>query len=124
MENISSYVQNTINKLTTQITNVYAAFIQHTKYFFINNSSSNSSSNSTPSKIDATINVSGDINLLSENNTINLNNNNLRITFGDTPPNSNNYALGSLFISTSGNLYIKQSINGSIRWNQFQTISN
>ena len=106
---VPSSVYDKINKLYTQIIGVYSAFIQHTKYFFIN---------STDAKID----VPGDIYLISNNNTIYLNNNNLSITYGDILPDVNNFAFGSLFIlTTTGDLYIKQNKNDNINWYTVQT---
>ncbi len=155
---IPSTIQDTINSLITQITNVYKAFIQHTKTFFVD--SNNNANINSNSDINLT-SLSGDINLISpqpaniinlnslnainlttnsnlsigttnstsnndlsifstgqlylgsNDNAINLYNpnensteNKLAILWGQTPPSTNTYSVGSLFISTSGNLYI------------------
>jgi hypothetical protein len=161
---IPQTVQDTINSLITQITNVYKAFITHTKTFFI------SPNQITNTLNDGNINATGDINLVSNNGMISLQsddtitlsaNNNLNfgtanktsnndltihsngnlfvgsnnqsITLMQTnqtgtnplcilwgsanPPTSNSYSPGSLYISTSGKLYI----NSSIDWKTVST---
>jgi hypothetical protein len=63
----------------------------------------------------------GNIYLLSDTNTIILNNN-LSIIYGDTLPiNKDDYAIGSLFImTTTGDLYIKKIINNNPSWCKVQ----
>ena len=77
-----------INNLSTQVIAIFTAFMQHTKYFFINNTETT----------DAIIDVPGNIYLLSNTNTVILNNN-LCIIYGNIlPSNIDDYAIGSLFI--------------------------
>ena len=162
---IPQTIQDTLNSLITQITNVYKAFITHTKIFFISPNQDNIKQN------DGNINASGDINLVSNAGMINLQsdkgitlsaNNNLLIgtvndnqSFNDltihsygnlfvgsntqsitlmqtnqtetnplcilwgneAPPSSNLYSPGSLYISTTGKLYI----NSSTGWETVST---
>jgi hypothetical protein len=107
----TSNVLDKISGLSTQIMAVFTSFMQHTRYFFINNVSTTN----------ATIQVPGNIYLLSETNTIILNNN-LSIIYGNTlPTNITDYAIGSLFImTTTGDLYIKKIINNNPSWCKVQ----
>ena len=101
-------VQDSVNSLLVQITNVYNAFINHTKFFFKSPNTINSN------LIDANINATGNINLLSNINTIVLSESSaspkkLVILWGalaHQPTDLSNYTNGSLFISTDGILYI------------------
>jgi hypothetical protein len=105
----SSTVYDKINNLVTYVNSVYSAFIQHTKYFFTNNISTNAT--------DIYLNSTNDIYLLSTNNNIHINTSSLCISSGENLPNINNYAVGSLFIlTTTGELYIKQNKNDIINW--------
>ena len=103
---IPQTIQDTLNSLITQITNVYKAFITHTKTFFI------SPNQNTNTLNDGNINATGDINLVSNNGMINLQstntialsaNNNLLI--GTANPTSNNdltfYSKGNLFVGSN-----------------------
>lgn len=82
---IPSTIQDKINALITQITNVYKAFIQHTKTFFVDSTGN------------TTITSNGDINLNSNSNSgyLNINLDNIQI-------NSNN----SVSITSDNNLSI------------------
>jgi hypothetical protein len=103
-----------INNLSTQVIAIFTAFMQHTKYFFINNTETT----------DAIIDVPGNIYLLSNTNTVILNNN-LCIIYGNIlPSNIDDYAIGSLFILTStGDLYIKKIISGNPSWCKVQLVN-
>ena len=105
----SKTIYDRISQLVTQITNVYAAFIAHTKHFFTQTNLSNT--------IDSIINTTGNIYLLSNNNTIYINTNSLCLIHGENLPDANNYAIGSLFISTiTGEIYVKQIKNDIVDW--------
>jgi hypothetical protein len=101
---IPQTIQDTLNSLITQITNVYKAFITHTKIFFISPNQDNIKQN------DGNINASGDINLVSNAGMINLQsdntialsaNNNLLIgTVNDNP------SFNDLTIHSYGNLFV------------------
>ena len=107
----TSSVLDRINGLSTQIMAVFTSFMQHTRYFFINNMSTT----------DAHIQVPGNIYLLSDTNTIILNNN-LSIIYGnELPTDIINYAIGSLFIMTTiGDMYILKLINNNRTWCKVQ----
>jgi hypothetical protein len=107
-------VLDKISSLSKQIMAVFTSFMQHTRYFFINNVSTT----------DATIKVPGNIYLLSDTNTIFFNNN-LCIIYGDTlPTNISNYAIGSIFISTNtGDLYVKKNIDDNPTWCKIQLVN-
>lgn len=119
---IPQTVQDSINSLITQITNVYKAFITHTKTFFI------SPNQITNTLNDGNINVTGDINLVSNNGMINLQsisapvitlsaNNSLLI--GTVNNTSNN----DLTIHSNGNLFVGSN-NQSITLMPNQTGTN
>jgi hypothetical protein len=104
---MTSYIpqtfQDTINSLITQITNVYRAFITHTKTFFI------SPNQITNTLSDGNINTTGDINLVSNTGMINLQSNNQitlsannNLIFGTANTTSNN----DLTIHSNGNLFL------------------
>jgi len=101
---IPQTIQDTLNSLITQITNVYKAFITHTKTFFI------SPNENTNTLNDGNINATGDINLVSNTGMINLQstniialsaNNNLLIGTAN-----NNILYNDLTIHSNGNLFV------------------
>lgn len=96
---IPQTIQDTLNSLITQITNVYKAFITHTKIFFISPNQDNIKQN------DGNINATGDINLLSNTGMINLQSDNT-ITLSA----NNNLLIGTvnndLTIHSYGNLFV------------------
>ncbi len=107
-------VLDRISNLSNQIMAIFSSFIQHTKYFFINNMNN---------IYNATIQVPGNIYLLSDTNMIILNNN-IHIVHGNIlPTNIDDYTNGSLFISTvDGDLYIKKIINDNATWCKIATV--
>ena len=125
---IPQTVQDSINSLITQITNVYKAFITHTKTFFI---SPNHNDNDNTLN-DGNIHATGDINLVSNNGMINLQsisthditlsaNNNL--TFGTTSNNDLTIYSNDITIHSNGNLFVGSN-NQSITLMPNQTGTN
>lgn len=108
---IPSNIQDKINALLTQITNVYKAFIQHTKTFFVDSTGN------------TTISSTGDINLNSNSGNLNINSANININSNNdiSFTSNNNLTIGTanstsnndLSIISSGPLIIG-SVNNSI----------
>ena len=123
---IPSTIQDKINALITQITNVYKAFIQHTKTFFVDstgnttissngdiNLNSNSNSNS------GNLNINSDNINISSNNDISITSNN-NLTIGTVNSTSNN----DLSIISSGPLIIGSDNNSINLINPTESSSN
>ena len=96
---IPSTIQDKINALITQITNVYKAFIQHTKTFFIDSTGN------------TTITSNEDINLNSGSGNLNINSDNINISSNNSVSitSNNNLSIGTANSTSNNDLSIVSS---------------